>query len=1045
MLIEKQIERLLAKLVRFETTLERMLFEKADEIPDVRQYQTKERLDAPPEDESLFSPCVPGTAWGGEAGTYCWFKGTYTVPANLSGKNLYLYPKTDGYEGFMWVDGRPYGNFASKIAINSHGNHYCNYLTNANAGQNLEIALEYYTYHHVIGCFPFDTDNLNSYEYPIGSFDICVKTQQISDFLFDLRTLNDFVRVSSKNSFRRADIINTLTEAHKILCYSPDDAEKDAFMAALEEVHPMLQEQLAKTNGGTSVGYCGLIGHSHMDTAWLWTVHETVKKCARTYSNQINLMEQYPEYKFVQSSAYHTDMIREHYPRLFEDIKTKISEGRYEPNGGVWVECDCNIVGGESMARQFIWGQRYTRKHFNYMSDSFWLPDTFGYSAAIPQIMKLSGIKYFLTTKMAWNDTNRFPYDTFYWKGLDGTRVLSHLNRTQASPVPSRVMEFVVDGPENDSIKEKTVSQMRLLSYGNGDGGGGPSFEEIEMSRRIKDFEGLPCTGHTTVSNFMQNLEKSLVSPTTYTGELYLELHRGTLTNKHDIKRNMRKAEVALHNLEYITVHKAVIQGAGASDKDIRSMTKTMLVNQFHDILPGTSIPEVHGQSISEMSGLLSEASQKTSALLADGQNQYITIVNTLSTDRSDVAYIDLPNGYCIDTNKWRQQKVIMTDGSEVTAITGGTIPAFGSVVLPLKKQEAAPAASSFRWNGKTLYTNHACVTFDERGFISSFVDTKTNRELCNTQGYALNTFLIAEDVPLLWDNWDVDADIEMKMRDTAKLLSREIVSNGAVEFRIRSKYQITEKSTITQDIIFYSHSAEVRFETVMDWQNDHRLLKVAFDTNIFADTARNEVQFGFVKRPATRSTDIEKAKFEVCNHKYTDLSEAHFGAALLNDCKYGISVEEGNMRLTLHKSGTRPDYNGDKGHHLCTYSFLPHDGGFRTDNVILPAYELNYPVISVLGSKPMESLVRMENDSSVLIETVKPCEETENGEKAFILRLYEAEGGYVNANLTIPCAQKAEITNLLEDVSEEVPVTSEHTVSLTFKPFEIKTVKISY
>lgn len=1047
MLNEKQLDRLLAKLIRFESTLEPMMFEKAGEAENLRQYQTRQRLDGIPQDETLYTPSIIGSTWG-EEGAFCWMRAEYTVPAELADTPLYLYPQTKGYEGLMFVDGKPYGNFANKISRGSHGNHYCNRFTaGAAAGRKFDLTVEFYAYHHVRGTAPFENTALTSYEYPVGSFDICTKNDLICDFRYDLMVLNDLVRTLDRNSFRRADIINTLVRVHEIVYYAPEDVDRQTFLQALWEAHPLLKEQLAKPNGTTTTGYLGLIGHSHMDTAWLWPIAETVKKCARTYSNQMNLMDQYPEYTFVQSSAYHTEMMRLHYPQLFEAMKARIAEGRYEPNGGVWVECDCNIVSGESLARQFVWGQRYTRRHFGYVSDAFWLPDTFGYSAAIPQIMKLAGIRYFLTTKMTWNDTNRFPYDTFYWRGIDGTKVLSHLNRIHTSPLPNRVAEFVINGPEQDPIKEKTVSNMRLLSYGCGDGGGGPEFDEIEIARRVKDLEGLPRTGHTTVSAFMQQLESTVKNPSTYAGELYLELHRGTLTNQSQIKRNMRKGEIALHNLEYLTVHQAVASGRPVSDERIRPLTGTLLVNQFHDILPGTCIPEAHDQSIAEMTALIADAREMTQDLLPQENGPYITVINPAPIDRADVLYLDVPVGtYLVDErDELEQQRVQTLDGREKLAVRGINIPAYSSRVFKMKTglSESRLPESPFHWQGDSvLETPCARVTFDDNGYMASFYDRAARRELRSPEGYALNTFLIAEDVSLSYDSWDIDADAMLKFRDSARLLSRKVVSEGSTELRIRSVYALTPLSTLTQDMIFYADYPEVRFETAIDWNDDHRLLKTAFDTNILTDSASHEVQFGFVRRPTTRSTDLEKAKFEVSNQKYTDLSEAGYGIALLNDCKYGISAEDGSLRLTLHKGGCRPDYRGDKGHHLCTYSFLPHEGRMGAENVIYPAYELNYEPITAAGRLELDPLVRVEA-ANVIPETIKPCEEEE--QRAFIVRLYEAVGSYTHTSLFAQGAKKLQLVDLLEDPLEPAEESSGDTMALTMKPFEIKTVKVFY
>jgi alpha-mannosidase len=1055
MLDDKQMNKILDKLRRFENTIAPMMFEKFDEVK-VNKFQTPEQYHNIPED-GLFVPCEKGDKWGGES-TYCWFKGQYVVPQNLEGQTLYLYPKAEGYEAMLWVNGVPFGTFCTKIVVTGHGNHYCDMLKQDVKGNEvIDIALEYYSGHYVMGCEPFSCDKRNDYVYTYESIDICLKNEVICEFYFNLRTLNQLVSVLDRNNFRRADVMNTLSKVHEILYYSYEDVDYETFMKALIEAGELIKEKLTQNNSAT-VPYAGFIGHSHMDTAWLWHKDETTKKCARTYSNQLNLMEQYPEYKFIQSSAYHGELIRKHYPQLFEGLLEKVAEGRYEPNGGVWIECDCNITSGESMIRQFLWGQRFTRKYFNYTADTFWLPDTFGYSSSIPQIMKGCGVNYFLTTKMAWNDTTSFPYDTFYWQGLDGTRVLTHLNKTHIWPDPEAMMEYVVRG--YDSIKEKSVSNMRLLSYGFGDGGGGPQFEMIEMSRRIQDLEGLPKSSHITVSDFMKKLESTIVEPSIYANELYLELHRGTLTNQHTIKRNNRVAEISLRNLEYLTVRNAVEQEEVASGERIHPLMETLLVNQFHDILPGTCIPRAHDESIQETTELIETAEELiTNNIKAMKNDNVISVMNTLSFDRDDVIYIDYVEGLMVEGG-YPQQIITDLHGKKKLAVMGVVIPAFSSVTLKLaegitdkinlavgitdKINQLADSLimnniSAFKIEGEFLRTPYAEVTFDERGFISSFVDKTVQREL-RGEGYALNTFLIAEDVPNAWDNWDIDADIEKKFRDTSSLLSREIISDGPVELRIRSEYKLSEKSSLKQDMIFYANSPEVRFETIMDWKDDHRFLKTAFDTTVFSDFVRQEVQFGYIKRPTTRNTAEEKAKFEVCNHKYTDLSESKYGIAILNDCKYGISVKNSQMRLSLHKGGCRPDYRGDKGIHECTYSFYPHNEGFSSKSVIQPAHCLNYKPILVTGEYSRDSFASV-NCDNIIIEAIKPCEDQE---KAYIIRLYDAEGTYTNATLALAGnAQKVVVTDMLEETVEVLPYTNN--IKLVFRPFEIKTIKVIY
>lgn len=749
-------------------------------------------------------------------------------------------------------------------------------------------------------------------------------------------------------------------------------------------------------------------------------------------------MDEYPEYKFIQSSSCHSDFLRRKYPDLFARIQQKVKEGRYEPNGGVWVECDCNITSGESMVRQFLWGQRFTRKYFDFTSNCFWLPDTFGYSAAIPQIMKGCCVDYFLTTKIDWNDTNTFPLDTFYWEGIDGTKVFTHFNRTHIWPDAEDLMTYVAGTPSNDHscIKDKRVTDTRVISYGYGDGGGGPQFEMIEASRRCADLNGCPKSEHKLVGEAMKEIERDAVEPDTYAGELYLELHRGTLTNQHVIKRNNRKAEFALRDLEIFTVTDAVKNNKTADSADIAPLYEKLLVNQFHDILPGTCIPRAHEESRAMTTALITRARDLVKELAQSDKEDCVTVTNTLSFDRSDVIVLDY-SGKIVDGG-YRQQVYTDVRGNKKLMVGGVTVPAFSSITLKLV--DGKPEENSvFSLDDNSLETPFASVKFADNGTISSFVDKRADREICG-DGYNLNTFIMAEDFPSEWDNWDVDADIEMKFEDVSKLVSREIISDGSVALVIRSKYAISDKSTVTQDMIFFADSAEVRFDTVMDWQDNHRFLKTAFDTSVRQEFARFDVQFGNVKRPTTRNNSIEKAKFEVLNHKYTDLSETRFGVAVLNDSKYGISVNGGKLRLSLHKGGLRPDFKGDRGVHHCVYSFLPHDSGFDAESVIRPAYELNVPAAVTAGEYSAQKLMSIDADN-IFVEAVKPCEDAQ---RAFIVRMYEAEGTFTNAKVSFfDGAKSVKITNMLEEDQGEVE--SIAPAKLQFRPFEIKTLKVTY
>jgi alpha-mannosidase len=1030
MLCKQHYEKMVAKLQRFEETLNPYLFTKIQSIP-ATAFVVDKQFHSIPTNES-FKEISCGWKWGGE-GAYCWLKAEYVVPEELDGKDIFIMPKMGGYEAMLWVDGIPFGTFNTKIVYTSHGNHYCGLIKkNAKAHEKIDIAIEYYAGHDYHGCDPFSRDlrQVNTYNFTFESLDICVKNEDVNKFYFDLKIITQLATELPNSSFMKAQAINALTEVHKILYYSPEDVSKKEFFGAIKTAQPYLTKVLSLKNGDAAP-IAGLIGHSHMDTAWLWHVDETIKKCARTYSNQISLMEQYPEHRFVQSSSCHSDMVRKYYPELFTRIQQKVAEGRYEPNGAVWVECDCNITSGESMIRQFLWGQRFTEKYFNYRSNAFWLPDTFGYSASIPQIMKGCGVDYFLTTKINWNDTNAFPYNTFYWQGIDGTKVFSHFNTTHSWPDARELRDCLVN--DEHQKDQPTVTNKRLMTYGYGDGGGGPQFEMIETARRCEDLYDVPKTYHTTVSDFMKDLESTCVNPNTYRGELYLELHRGTLTNQHEIKYNNRKAEIALRDLEFLTVCESLKRAIPCSAEKTNKLYETLLLNQFHDILPGTCINRAHEECKAQMREIIKGAREQIENITNNSED-CVSVTNSLSFDRNDVIFAD-DKGKTVANVV--QQTYTDISGKNIRLINGVDVPAFSSIQLNYgesKKTDNNP----FNYDENTLTTPFAKIQFDENGFISSFVDIVAQRELVD--GLPFNTFLMAEDVPMSWDNWDIDADIEMKFKPCAILIEREVVSSGEVAFIIRSKYKISEKSTITQDMIFFADSPEVRFDTYMDWQDDHRFLKTSFDTDVREDFARHEIQFGYCKRPTTRNNSIEQAKFEVVNHKYTDLSEPNYGVTVLNDCKYGISVNGSQICLSLHKGGNHPDVKGDKGLHHAVYSFLPHNCAFSAEAVIQPAYRLNIPHIVSDGIFEITALVNVDK-ANIVVESIKPCEDED---KAFIIRLYEAEGTRTNSVITLnEGVNRYTLTNMLEENIESI--VDGNVLNTQFRPFEIKTIKAYY
>ena len=1021
-------ERLNRRLeVKIENALriyEKYVYEPVGALTDAEGLTTFEHLRAVP--ETGYAPLAPGFAWGSEWENL-WVRGKFTVPEALAGKKLYAVSNCGGVEQLFFINGVPKGLFNTKHRDFIGGSHASQYIGEFAAGDTFELAFECYAGHFCVDTAPYD-----NYDYPdmpapsyaqtYNGVEICTRNDDLFTLIFDLREIVNAAEHMPSNNFLGARAKNLIRKLGDVLVLYPKHASKEEFdesvKAALALTRPFFK-------GGNSriFGKAGIIGHSHMDTAWLWPVSETVRKCARTYANAMHLMEQYPEYKFIQSSALHSEWMKDYYPDIFEEMKKRVAEGRYEPNGGVYVECDCNITSGELMVRQFLKGQQFTRENFGYTADSFWLPDTFGYNGNIPQIMQGSEVKYFYTTKIGWNEQNKFPFESFTWRGIDGSEVLTHFNRTHCWPDVDDIPASIND------ISLKDTTDMRLVAYGYGDGGGGPTPGMIETGRRAASLEGMPEVENMTISDFMKELETQQAELPVYADELYLELHRGTLTQMHNVKRKNRKAELALRDMEYFRV----LAGKKITEAQNKRL-KTLLKNQFHDILPGTCITPVYEVYNEEMDRVLAEYAADTAAdietLVKPSENY--TAFNTLSFDRNDAVVIEGAKSFA---KEYPSQKYTDVCGRELLAVGGVAIPAFGSKVIETA-DTPVKAASPFTYDGTRLETPFAEIYFDENGYISSYVDKATLRQLRKTGGAPLNVLLFGEDVPKDWDNWDLERDIVYKLKPVTGFKGREVITDGAVEIRLRSVFDVGDGTTLTQDMVCYADSPRIDFHTLVDWQSPHRLLKAGFDLDIAAARARSEIQYGHVQRPTTQNDSVEYAKFEVCNYKWTDVSEPRFGAAVLNDCKYGITVTDCNLRLSLHRGGTHPDFTGDKGRHEMTYSLLVHEGAFSAENTVYPAYMLNVPAVTAKGEAEIKPIVKIDA-ANIICEAVKPAECGEGT----VIRLYECEGAKTDAKVALKGAEKATLTNLLEDALGELPLENGE-VSLTFRPFEIKTIK---
>lgn len=1021
---ERLKERIFSKLEKAVKIYERLIYTEAGALSDTKALYTHEHLRSVP--KTGMEPIEKGSKWGDEWGTL-WVKGSFEVPEQLAGKALYALSFCGGAEQLFFINGIPKGIFNTKNREYIGGMHSAQFIGTFSPKERFELAFECYAGHFDPDCDPYsnyyETESNVNFSHTFGGVKICTRNDDLYTLIFDIKELLSAAKELDKSSFAAAKAQEALLKINAVLPLSPKDADdkelSEGIKSALE-----ISGEFFKGSNSRVFGKIGIIGHSHMDTAWLWPVKETVRKCARTYSNALHLMEQYPDYKFIQSSALHSEWMKEYYPSIFKEMKKRVAEGRYEPNGGVYVECDCNITSGELMARQFLKGQQFTRENFGYTADSFWLPDTFGYNGNIPQIMQKSGVKYFYTTKISWNDNNRFPFESFVWRGIDKSEVLTHFNRSHCWPNVEDAVNSVRELQNRDNC------DMRLLAFGYGDGGGGPTPAMLEAAERIKSMDGMPEVESMTVSDFMKELEAISDGLPVYDDELYLELHRGTLTQMHEVKRKNRKAEYALRDMEYFNV----LSGAPCNESSDKWL-KTLLKNQFHDILPGTCISPVYELYHREMDELLDnykKTAKEYAESLADG-SEGVILFNTLSFDRNDVAVFEA-EGYAKNYPSQRYHEI---GGREVLAVGGLNIPAFSHVQIELS-DEPCKMNAPFVYDGTVLETPFAKITFDKNGYIASLIDKKSKRELRKKNGKPLGVFLFGEDVPESWDNWDLDWDVFENLKPVNGFINREVVSNGAVEIRLRSEFNIGG-NRIVQDMVCYADSPRIDFDTLIDWRTPHRFLKAGFDLDISAKIARSEIQFGAIERPVTANNSLEAAKFEVCNRNYTDISEPRFGAAILNDCKYGISIRNCNLCLSLHKGGTHPDGSGDKGVHKVTYSLLIHNCGYCAEAVVHPAYELNIPAFAVRGKSNSAALAAI-SAPNIIAEAIKPAED---GSNAFVMRLYECEGSKTKTDIAFSApVSDAVLTNILEDEKEHINCNN-NSVSLGFEPFEIKTLKV--
>ena len=1007
-------------------------------FPTMEYLTSEEALKGP------FQPVSPGFTWGHEW-EYCWFKGSIALPEEAKGQRIVMDLKPQG-ESALFVNGKSFGTYRASWVNEPHHFMEDNVLSFcAQGGEHYDILMETYAGHFMPeaptgGCTTgpvlpgaFEDTAEEGKRRVLGKCTYGIWNEDAYQLYMDVATLSALLTTLDETSLRAAKIAKALQEFTLIADFEqPREGRIASYKAAREALRPVME---AKNGSSAPVFYA--VGNAHLDLAWLWPMAETYRKTERTFAAQLRLIEEYPEYKFIQSQPASYEMCKKYYPELFARIKEAVKGGQWIADGAMWVEPDTNMASGEALIRQLIHGKRYYKEEFDVDSKVLWLPDTFGYTAALPQILKGCGVDYLVTQKIFWsyNEGDQFPYHYFTWEGMDGSQVVSFLPTSYT---------YRTDPIEANNIwKNRTQVQdldAFLMPYGYGDGGGGPARDYIEYAKRQEDLEGSVKVKMAGPMEFFHDMEEQGGPVNTYVGELYFSAHRGTYTSQAAVKKNNRRNELAMREEEFwssLGLGRGLEYDLAKAD----ALWKELLLHQFHDILPGSSIGRVYVEANKAHEAIHSGAeellNQAIDALTERKEENAVTVWNSLSFDRK--ALVELPEAFGAGARTLEGQAVPVQKTEEgVKAIVD--IPSCGAVSLVPAEAGAsgdgAKAAVSVKeeGDGYVLENSQVRATVDGRGEVVSFVLKESGREYA---AQPMNRFRLYKDVPRLFDAWDIDSNYILQEVKAATEVSVEKVGEG-LEGVVKVSGRISE-SSFTQYIRLAADSRRLAFETEVDWKELHRLLKVSFPVDVYAENGINEMQFGYVERPAHRSRLYDKDRFEVCNHRYSALCDGSHGAAVLNDCKYGISMNGNALELTLLRAAACPEMRADNGQHSFTYAFTAWEGTLADSDVVRQGYELNVKPVVSKGAVDRFSAVTVDK-ANVILDTMKPAED---GSGDIVLRLYEAKKAAAKAEVSLQFgAAKAYLCDMLENIIEEVPVTDGKIV-LPFRAFEIKTVRV--
>ena len=798
------------------------------------------------------------------------------------------------------------------------------------------------------------------------------------------RLLHDFetLRALEAHESTDASLAGLLRAGLTDFCNEWDESDRETWES------PQLRALLEQRNG-SHAHELAVLGHAHLDTAWLWPLAESYRKAVRTFSTQTRYMDEYPEYRFAGSQAQQYAWIQERDPDLWARVRAKVESGQFVPVGGSWVEPDCNLPSGESLLRQLLHGQRFFERELGVRCEEFWSPDAFGYCSQLPQLLRLAGMSRFLTQKLSWNRFNRPEQHTFVWQGIDGSEVLAHYPPADTYSSDASAPELLRAA---HAYKDHEHSGTSLLLFGYGDGGGGPTKPMLETLRRAQDLQGLPRTRMTTSDEFFSALEREPGERPVVVGELYFEYHRGTYTSQARTKLGNRRCEQALHDAEFL----CTAYGGDYPRAELERLWKLLLLQQFHDILPGSSIRAVY----EEAEQALAEIEAAAGELCGSGD----VYVNTLGFARREVA------------------------GGELVEA-----PPYGS-------GRAVEPAGAVRVDGLELENAHLLVRLAADGTVESVVEKGTGRETLAAPGNRLELY---EDRPVEFDAWDVDPFHLETRRDCDPADSWEVVTATSLRGEIAFERRVGVASSLRQVVRLDAESRRLEFRCVVDWREAHTLLKVCFPLAVRALVATYEMPFAATERPTHRSTSFDRARYEVPGHRWADLSEHGFGAALLTDCKYGYSCYGNELRVSLLRAPKSPDPEADMGRHRFAYALLPHAGGWREAGVVAEAARFNAPL---RPGRELPSYASVD-DPNLVLDTIKRAEDSD----AVVLRLYEAHGARGSARLRLAAPEAssnsllqetARLANALEEDGEALAVENGEIV-LPYRPHQVLTVKV--